>query len=347
MTIRVSMKKAALAAAAGGLAMQSTLVSADTGTKFDVEQAQRPDGQLPPLHMDQICQPLDVCTMPTDDFIKDFDQDEFSGVGGKFASGMTRRADGDMGGKTPTYDEDYADRKKLDRPQQFSPVGVIFAGDIDDFDNDAQNRRPQMKFIVSGVRNDVPVDLLLVYNDRKAKPEEQILTSSVGGGNIGVPVNFDPAAAEQKDKLQIIAGVTLQPQIPMPLMGLLPDTPFGSDRGQNKLRTAVISIPVADITQMVADGRLPDEIFFQAIAAEHHADGSLDFAKAQYSDVDLFLVDVPFDGGPGDTGGKAGSFVADEGETPEPTDSFGKLTGTTTPTDPAPSDGNDGSKVTP
>jgi hypothetical protein len=339
MTIKIHMKKAALVAAAGGLAMQSSLVSADTGTKFGIEQNPRPEGQFPPLLMDQICQPLDICSMPTDDYMNDFDQDEFNSVGGKFASTSARRAIGDTGSKTPAIEEDSNDRQRLDQPQNFSPVGVIFSGDVADFDNDANNRRPQMKFLVSGLRNDVPMDLFIVYNDRKATPEEQILASTVGGGKLGVPLNLDPAAPEQKDKLQIIAGVTLQPQIPVNVMSVLPPSPLGSNTHRDNLRTAVIAIPLAQISQAVADGRLPEDIYFQAVAVPHSPDGNFDFSKGQFSDVDRFIVDIPLDGGAGDTGSKAASFVADAGETPTDTSS-GKLGSSTT----EPVDDSSGSK---
>jgi hypothetical protein len=333
MTIKISIKKAMLVAAAGGLAMQSSFVSAGTGSKFSIEQDPRPEGQLPPLQLDEVCQPLDVCSMPTDDYINDFDQNEFDGVGGKFSSTTVRRAD--AGSKAPPVAEDSTDRQSLDKPQSFSPVGVIFSGDVADFDNDANNRRPQMKFLVSGVRNDIPVDLFIVYNNRKATPEEEVLVSGIGGGKVGLPLNFEPGAPDQKDKLQIIAGVTLQPQVSLDVMSALPDAPLGTGRGDN-LRTAVIAIPLGQISQAVADGRLPDEIFFQAVVIPHAPDGNFDFTQGQFSDVDRFIVDIPFDGGAGDTGGKAASFVADEGEAPDNTGS--KLGGSTTPTD------NSGSK---
>ena len=303
MTIKVKMKKAILVAA-GGLAMQSGLATAEAGGKVEREQAPRSDGQFPPLQMDQICQPLDICSVPTDDYIQDFDQNEFNGVNGK-----------------TSISEDETDRKRLDQPRSFSPVGVIFTGDILDFDNDAQNFRPQMKFVISGIRNDIPVDLLIVYNDRKATLDEQVLTSDIGGGHIGVPVNFNPADANQKDKLQIIAGVTLQPQLPLRAMELLPESPLGIDRG-HELRTAVVTIPLTDLSQAVADGRLPEEIYFQAIVIRHSEEGTFDFNTAQYSDVDRFIIDIPFDGGSADRGSKADSFVPDEGETVESSDNY-------------------------
>lgn len=328
-------------AAAGKLAVQSTAVSAEemlpSGSKLsEVQETENVPHRAPRMRMDQIGTPLDILVPPTDDFMSDFDADEFSGS--KYDDGEM-----DAGGKAPKDEP-------VDEPQYFAPNGVIFTGDIDDFSE--AGPRPKIDFIISNVPNKT-VDLFLLYSDRpfgkkkpgqfdgkpgEPMPEDDALKPTFenpeGNGALGIPV-FDPATGALDADLKFIAGMRIEPQKPVPGFDSNNDgefdipSPFG--KPPKHTRSVVISVSVNKLSEMVRSGQIPHNIFFQAAAFPTTADGlpNIDFKKAIYSDVDQFIIEVPGDepDEASDSGTKGGAAsAAASGKTasspnePEPTE---------------------------
>lgn len=166
-------------------------------------------------------------------------------------------------------------------PMAWANNGIVYAGDVEDFAA-IEGIQPKVDFVVSGIRNDQEIDLFLVYNKRKAEEGEVApFQSGQGAGGLGVPLDLG-------DGLQIIAGIRLNPVQPIPGMEPLMDEKLGNTI--NHLRSAVISVSLKQLSEGVRNGALPRDIYFQAIAFPA---GSLDFAQAQFSEVDHYIIDVP------------------------------------------------------
>ncbi len=338
-------------AAAGKLAVQSTAVSAevmDSGTKLgNAAQAEKDPNQVPRMRMDEFCTPLDVCSPPTEDFVKDFDSTDFSGS--KFGA---RRAD--SGGKTPVADP-------VQKPQYFASNGIIFAGDINDFGDGGP--RPKIDFIISNVPNK-PMDMFLLYSDRpfgkKAPGKDGKPTSDApedgttapmfanpqGSGALGIPL-LD-ATGNLEPNLKFITGIRAEPIKPVP--GFDADgngqfdlsAPLGSLPTQ--LRTVVLTVNLDKLSDLVTQGKVPQNVFFQVAAFPVGPDGApaIDFTKALYSDVDQFIIEIPGDNGdmasdPGTKGGAASSSSSGKSGSSSTgsTSAGGKGGSTTTPSTPS------------
>jgi hypothetical protein len=181
----------------------------------------------------------------------------------------------DGGGKGPGMEE------PVMAPTPWAHNGVIYAGDVDDF-TDVDGIRPKVDFVISGIDNTQPIDLYLLYNSRKnGENEPPVLKSNRGGGQLRLPAD---------EKMQFIAGVRLQPEQTISGMEPLMDQPTPLGERVKNVRAAVISVSLAKLSQGVQNGRLPDEIYFQAAAFPA---GSLDPNEAQFSEVDHYLIDVP------------------------------------------------------
>ncbi|ALG67431.2 hypothetical protein [Beggiatoa leptomitoformis] len=136
-------------------------------------------------------------------------------------------------------------------------VGTIYAN------NDITGR---IDFLISGIRNDMAMDVYLAYSTRPGSTDLWI--SSVAGR-----MELDPLT------LEIVAVVRLQPAIRF----YERTTPLGN---------AVITTQSTVISVNLSDLRLPqlqgNELFFQALAVKSD---SLDFADSQASELDEFIID--------------------------------------------------------
>ena len=249
------------------------------------------------LRLDTFCTPIDICSLPTDRYANDFDAGEFSGS--KYATDTSIAADdGGKGARTQPVDD----------VQYFAPNGIIFAGDIDDFDNDPNGLRPKMDFIIGGLRNDVALDVFLVYNKALAAPGANDALGPLRGGSIDIPID---------DDLKFITAVHLKPIGPaLSTGGAELSGPLGE--AERNVRSAVLSVSLADLTDAVARGELPSELYFQVLAVPvDPAAPVLDFSLAQASAPELFKIHVPsFDaqGNETDNGTKGGTLSRQQSE---------------------------------
>jgi len=128
---------------------------------------------------------------------------------------------------------------------------------------------PRVDFVVSNIRNDMPVTVYLLYGTKTVSPQVHIRP------NAGT---FNLDLTTLGTETHILAGVTLQPE--MKMEGL-PPSPVGHDLGP-KTRSAVISVALTDLSKVQAP-----EIYFQAAVVP--ADGNL--AEAQASEIDRFVIE--------------------------------------------------------
>jgi hypothetical protein len=156
-----------------------------------------------------------------------------------------------------------------------------------------------MDFIVSGLRNDTALDVFLVYNKALAAPGANDAIP-LRGGSIDVPIDED---------LKIITAIHLTPVGPALSTG---GAEFTSPLGEAKrnVRSTILSVSLADLTDAVARGELPSELHFQVLAIPvDPAAPVFDFSQAQASAPELFKIQVPqmdANGGVIDSGTKGG-----------------------------------------
>lgn len=119
----------------------------------------------------------------------------------------------------------------------------------------------EIEFIISGIRNDIAMDVYLAFSTRPGNPEQP-------------GVGIDPQS------LEIVGGVTVHP-------------PFHFYTAPSSLGEAVIRAPTVSVALILKLGNLnipqlhSNELYFQALAVPA---GSLNFAEAQSSEIDHFQI---------------------------------------------------------
>ncbi|OUD15031.1 hypothetical protein [Thioflexithrix psekupsensis] len=135
--------------------------------------------------------------------------------------------------------------------------GVIYTREI--------NENSRIDFLISGIRNDVPVDIFLAYSTR---PGEFPMPVRVGEFRLDMPT------------MQIIAGVSAPP-----VNHYLQHDPTPIGRATAMTRAVTLTVWLSDLN---APQLQSNELFFQALALPA---GSLDLKEAQASEVDHFLIE--------------------------------------------------------
>jgi len=127
------------------------------------------------------------------------------------------------------------------------------------------NPNSRMDFVVSGIRNDMAMDVYLAFSTRPGKPENWPNSRS---GHL----TLDPQT------LEIIAGIRSMPT----QLFFSPSTSLG--KAQSRTRTVSLSIKLADLN---APQLQSDELYFQAFAVPAQ---TTDFAESQASDLDHYFL---------------------------------------------------------
>lgn len=145
----------------------------------------------------------------------------------------------------------------ITNPSERNIDGVIYAQHL----NNAR-----IDFLISGIRNDIPVDVFLAYSTRP-------------GDGADIPMGFSGKLSLDTPTMQVIAGMYAAPvqhflqQEPTPLGAVSMNT-----------RAITLSIWLSDLR---APQFQSDELFFQAIAVPA---GTLNLNDAQASEVDHFFI---------------------------------------------------------
>ncbi len=337
---KITATKAAAGLGVAKLALFSTVVHAAGAGKADAPKA---DAIAPPLHMDQIGYPFKLITPPMAQV------DDGSGMGGK-ADPAQRD---DMGvSPRPNLDGNLAQPPKDSKPQTSNPrdaamnlrknnVGTIWTGAFPPVKPDGgfqeNTPHPRMDFLIDGIRNDIPMQVFLAFT--VDKPGDYPWPGLKSG-----KIQISP---ELNTKTHILAGVMTQPDVAM----LEPPTPFGKQR-PNKFRTVSVSVALSNLK-----GIPGGNVCFQAVAvpAQPGANGDLNWAEAQASEIDCYRIarDMPEATGdqgskddmPIEQGGKSGTYADADmydpntlqatGTTEEAASGKAGSSTTTTPTQPA------------
>ncbi|GAB6041458.1 hypothetical protein [Endothiovibrio diazotrophicus] len=254
-TTHVQLKKTLTLAAAGKMTLAAGNASAALG-KADTTPT---DQALPTVTLEEIGYPLDLVTPPT------------SGINAGEADAALGKASGGTGG-TSNYTG--------------SANGFIWAGEmaqsVESNGGDgsksggdttsaspAQNR---IDFIVTGIRNDIPMQIFLAYS-----PAQN-------------PSGWAPTAVGQLqldiNGLAVLAGVSTQPVATFADFG---ETPFGfvPQRDSREVTIPVVLKDLNDTTNNYA-GR---DIYFQAIAIPVSETGDFQWDQAQVSEIDHFVIE--------------------------------------------------------
>lgn len=127
------------------------------------------------------------------------------------------------------------------------------------------NQNSRIDFVVSGIRNDLPMDVYLAFSTRPGKLENWP-NSLIGH------LTLDPQT------LEIVAGIRSMPT----QLFFNPSTSLG--KAQSRTRTVTLSVKLADLN---APQLQSDELYFQAFAVLAQ---TTDFAGSQASDLDHYLL---------------------------------------------------------
>ncbi len=157
---------------------------------------------------------------------------------------------------TPPYRAE-RDAGLITNPSERNLDGVIYAQHL----NNAR-----IDFLVSGIRNDIPVDVFLAYSTRPGEGEE-------------IPLGISGQFSLDTPTMQVIAGLYAEP-----VQHFLQHeaTPLGSVSVTT--RSVTLSVWLSDLSAPQFQG---DELFFQALAVPA---GTLNLNEAQASEVDHFLI---------------------------------------------------------
>ncbi|MEM7019241.1 MAG: hypothetical protein AAF512_18115 [Pseudomonadota bacterium] len=168
------------------------------------------------------------------------------------------------------------------------PGGIIWTAEIPPRNPDgsfpANAKRPRIDFTIGGIRNDMTMQVLLtasiVKPQRDAAPTLDLPLDGAGDFELDFT---DP------DNFKVIGGVLAPPVTPLPFA----ETPLGRVPATKRTRTVSISLNLNDLQDPFLSG---NRILFQAFASPLDANGGIDVANAQASEVDEFIIDrVQFD----------------------------------------------------
>lgn len=130
----------------------------------------------------------------------------------------------------------------------------------------------KIDFIVTGIRNDMPVQVYLLHSKSAGKPEIWPAFSA-GQGQLELGV----------EGFSILAGMVISPAVDM---GPFPETALGSYQHQQE--SLVFPVRLSNLENLGEDG---ETLYFQVVAIPNAADGSFLFDQAQASEVDAFVID--------------------------------------------------------
>lgn len=141
------------------------------------------------------------------------------------------------------------------------PHGIIYAQHLGG---------ARIDFLVSGIRNDVAVDVFIAYSTRPGNEVDSAPGLS-GRFRLDMP------------SMRILAGIYAQP-----INHFLQHEPTPLGRSEVKTRSVVLTVWLSDLNAPQFQG---DEIFFQALAVPA---GSLNLNESQASEVDHFIINRDF-----------------------------------------------------